>query len=162
MLIAMRYWKKILKEIKRINMTGTLGSGYSGTALEKKLGIKEGFKIRLINTPEKYFDLFIEWPQNVEISENVRIKKNFIHLFTREFSEYYTLLPLLKKEIEPNGMIWVSWPKKTSGISSDVTENLVRDYALETGLVDIKVCSVNEVWSALKLVIPLKHRKKHL
>lgn len=143
-------------------MAGSVGSGYSGTALEKKLGIKEGFKIRLINTPENYFDLFTEWPQNIEISEDVRMKKNFIHLFTREFSEYFTLLPLLKKEIEQNGMIWVSWPKKTSGISSDVTENLIRDYALETGLVDIKVCSVNDVWSALKLVIPLKHRKKLL
>jgi hypothetical protein len=69
------------------------------------------------------------------------------------------LLPLLKKEIEQNGMIWVSWPKKTSKISSDVSEDLIRNYALETGLVDIKVCLVNEDWSALKLVIPLKHRK---
>ncbi|HZZ75357.1 MAG TPA: hypothetical protein VFE04_05485, partial [Puia sp.] len=86
-------------------------------------------------------------------------KKNLIHLFIKEFSVYHALLPLLKKEIEQNGMIWVSWPKKTSGILSDVNEHLIRDYALETGLVDIKVCSVNEVWSALKLVIPLKHRK---
>lgn len=140
-------------------MTGSAGSGYSGARLEKKLGIKEGFKIRLIDTPENYFDLFTEWPQDIGISEDMRVKKNLIHLFVKEFSVYYTLLPLLKKEIEQNGMIWVSWPKKTSGISSDVTENLIRDYALETGLVDIKICSVNETWSALKLVIPLKHRK---
>jgi hypothetical protein len=140
-------------------MAGALGSGYSGTALEKKLGIKENFRIRLIHAPENYFDFFMEWPSNIEISDDPRKKKNLIHLFTKEFSVYYTLLPLLKEEIEQNGMIWVSWPKKSSKISSDVSEDLIRNYALETGLVDIKVCSVNEVWSALKLVIPLKHRK---
>ena len=140
-------------------MAGSLGSGYSGTALEKKLGIKENFRIRLIHAPENYFDFFFEWPLHVEISDNPGIKKNLIHFFPKEFSEYQTLLPLLKEEIEQNGMIWVSWPKKASKISSDVSEDLVRNYALETGLVDIKVCSVNDVWSALKLVIPLKHRK---
>jgi len=140
-------------------MAWSSGSGYSGTALEKKLGIKENSSIRLINAPENYFDLFKEWPENVKISDDPRIKKNLIHFFTKEFSEYYSLLPLLKKEIEQNGMIWVSWPKKTSNISSDVSEDLIRNYALETGMVDIKVCAVDEDWSALKLVIPLKHRK---
>lgn len=140
-------------------MAGALGAGYSGTALEKKLGIKENFIIRLIHEPKNYFDLFTEWPGNVEISNDPHIKKNLIHFFTKEFSEYYSMLPLLKKEIEQNGMIWTSWPKKTSKISSDVSEDLIRSYALEIGLVDIKVCAVNEDWSALKLVIPLKHRK---
>jgi|SRR5579863_1285473 len=140
-------------------MARALGSGYSGTALEKKLGIRENFIVRLIHAPKNYFDLFTEWPKKVKISDDPRVKKNLIHFFTREFSEYYSLLPLLKKEIEQNGMIWVSWPKKTSKISSDVSEDLIRGHALETGLVDIKVCAVNEDWSALKLVIPLKHRK---
>ena len=140
-------------------MAGALRSGYSGTALEKKLGIKENFIIRIIHAPKNYFDLFTEWPKKIQISDDPRIKKNLIHFFTKKFPEYYSLLPLLKKEIEQNGMIWVSWPKKTSKISSDVSEDLVRSYALETGLVDIKVCAVNEDWSALKLVIPLKHRK---
>jgi hypothetical protein len=140
-------------------MSGALRSGYSGTALEKKLGIKETFRIRLIHVPENYFDFFTEWPDNIEISDNPRVKKNLIHFFTKEFSEYHRLLPLLKKEIEQNGMIWISWPKKASKIASDVSEDLIRNYALEIGLVDIKVCSVNEKWSALKLVIPLKHRK---
>jgi hypothetical protein len=141
-------------------MAGALRSGYSGTALEKKLGIRENFRIRLIHAPEDYFDLFTEWPQTVEISDDPRIKKNFIHFFTKNFSDYHRMLPLLKNEIEQNGMIWVSWPKKASGIPSDVSEDLIRTYALETGLVDIKVCSVSEEWSALKLVIPLKFRKK--
>src|SRR5436305_8841195 len=140
-------------------MARASGSGYSGTALEKKLGIRENSRIRLINAPENYFDLFTVWPDNIEISDDPRLKKNLIHFFTNEFSKYHALLPLLKNEIEQNGMIWVSWPKKTSKISSDVSEDLVRNYALQTGLVDIKVCAVNEQWSALKLVIPLKHRK---
>ena len=140
-------------------MARASGSGYSGTALEKKLGIRENSRIRLINAPENYFDLFTVWPDNIEISDDPRLKKNLIHFFTKEFSEYHSMLPLLKKEIEQNGMIWVSWPKKTSKISSDVSEDLIRNYAIETGLVDIKVCAVNEQWSALKLVIPLKHRK---
>ncbi len=140
-------------------MAVSLRSGYSGKALEQKLGIKENFRIRLIHAPENYFEFFTEWPENIEISDDPGMKKNLIHFFTKEFSEYHYLLPVLKKEIEQNGMIWVSWPKKTSKISSDVSEDLIRNYALETGLVDIKVCSVNEDWSALKLVIPLKHRK---
>src|SRR4051812_17223696 len=141
-------------------MAGAFRSGYSGTPLEKKLGIRENFRVRLIDVPENYFDLFTEWPQNVEISENPRIKKDFIHFFTKEFAAYHNLLPLLKNEIAENGMIWVSWPKKSSGILSDVSEDLIRSYALANGLVDIKVCSVSEEWSALKLVIPLKLRKK--
>jgi hypothetical protein len=140
-------------------MARVLGSGYSGTSLEKKLGIKEHFRIRLIHAPENYFDLFTEWPSNIEISDDPHIKKNFIHFFTKEFSVYHKWLPLLKEEIEQNGMIWVSWPKKTSKMLSDVSEDLIRNYALETGLVDIKVCSVSDEWSALKLVIPLKYRK---
>jgi Protein of unknown function (DUF3052) len=140
-------------------MKEALKWGYSGNSLEKKLGIKENFKVRLIHAPTNYFDLFTEWPKHVEISDDPRVKKNFIHLFAREFSFYFTWLPLLKEEIEQNGMIWVSWPKKTSKILSDVSEDLIRNYALETGMVDVKVCSVSEEWSALKLVIPLKHRK---
>src|SRR5947209_13517709 len=94
-------------------------SGYSGKSLEKKLGIKENFCIRLVNAPENYFELFSDWPQNVAVSENPRIKKDFIHVFAKKFSAYQEILPLLKNEIVQNGMIWVSWPKKSSKISSD-------------------------------------------
>ena|ERR1700681_2810245 len=131
---------------------------YSGTALEKKLGIRENFRIRLINIPDNYFDLFSDLPQNIQIIEDTGIKKNFIHYFTRESKELYFLLPILKDEIELNGMIWVSWPKKSSKISSDLTEDFIRSYALKIGLVDIKVCAVDKTWSGLKFVIPVKHR----
>ena len=133
-------------------------AGYSGTTLEKKLGIRENFKIRLINIPDNYFGLFSDFPQNIQIIRDAGIKKNFIHYFTRDSKELCSLLPILKDEIELNGMIWISWPKKSSTILTDLTEDFIRSYALKIGLVDIKVCAVDETWSGLKFVIPVKHR----
>jgi hypothetical protein len=132
-------------------------AGYSGTPLAKKLGLKAGFNISLINAPEGYFDLFTDLPCNLILSDN-KLKKDFIHFFVMDESEYFSKLPLLKSEIKPDGMIWVSWPKRASKIITDVTENTIRSYAIQTGLVDIKVCAVNEIWSGLKLVIPVKER----
>jgi hypothetical protein len=131
--------------------------GYSGTPLAKKLGLKAGFNISLINTPEGYFDLFTDLPGNLVLSDN-EFKKDFIHFFVMNENEYLSKLPLLKSQIKPDGMIWVSWPKKASKIITDITENTIRGYAIQIGLVDIKVCAVNEIWSGLKLVIPVKER----
>ena len=131
---------------------------YSETPLAKKLGIRENFRIRLINIPDYYSDLFTDWPPNVNIIRNHRIRKNLIHFFIRKADELYAALPDLKSEIEEDGMIWVSWPKKASKIQSDLTENIIRNFALEIGLVDIKVCSIDDIWSGLKLVIPVKSR----
>jgi len=133
-------------------------AGYSGTLLAKKLGIKEGFKIRLVNHPEYYFKLFDDFPENVIIKSEKKSKKNLIHFFTKEASELIDNIVLLKNEIEENGMIWISWPKKASKIQTDITEDTVRNLALHNGLVDIKVCAVDEIWSGLKLVIPVKDR----
>ena len=132
-------------------------SGYSGTPLAKKLGIKDGFHITLINAPENYFDLFTDLPSNL-IFANGKTKKDLIHFFTKQEKEYLKMLPLLKDQIKTNGIIWVSWPKKASKIVTDITEDKIRNYAIQTGLVDIKVCAVNEIWSGLKLVIPVKDR----
>jgi hypothetical protein len=85
---------------------------------------------------------------------------DFIHCFHKDRKEFEKPLPRLKKALAPDGMIWVSWPKTASKVATDVTEKVVRDYALKTGLVDIKVCAVDEVWSGLKFVIPVKDRKK--
>jgi hypothetical protein len=133
-------------------------AGYSRTTLAKKLGIKEGFKIRLINAPDYYLELFTDMPEGVETLKNKAAKKNFIHYFERESKSLYKNLPSLKNEIAPDGIIWVSWPKKASKVVTDITENLIREVALSIGLVDIKVCAVDEVWSGLKLVIPVKNR----
>lgn len=136
------------------------GKGYSGTPLVKKLGIKTGFTIKLVNQPEHYFSLFDDFPSDIENRNSVEILKDFIHFFTKETKELVKEIKVLKSEIKQDGMIWVSWPKKSSGVPTDVTENIVRNIALENGLVDIKVCSVDKVWSGLKLVIPVKDRKK--
>lgn len=133
-------------------------AGYSGTPLAKKLGIKQGFIIRLINQPVYYFSLFTDMPDNVTVVDESHSKKNFIHYFAQHAKELNRDITLLKKQIEPNGIIWVSWPKKASKVPTDITEDIVRNTALSNGLVDIKVCAVDEVWSALKLVVPVKDR----
>jgi hypothetical protein len=134
-------------------------SGYSGTPLEKKLGIKNEFTIRLINAPEYYFNLFVDFPEDVQITNIKGKEKDFIHYFERKATTLKKNLPLLRKEIAQHGMIWVSWPKKASKVETDITEDTIRNFALTIGLIDIKVCAVDEIWSGLKLVIPLKERK---
>ena len=133
-------------------------AGYSGTPLAKKLGIKAGFNIVLINTPEHYFNLFTDLPADLIINDGASAPKDLIHFFTKQKDEYLNLLPELKQQIKPNGIIWVSWPKKASKVVTDITEDVIRNFALQSGLVDIKVCAVDEVWSGLKLVIPVADR----
>ena len=133
-------------------------AGYSGTPLAKKLGIKEGFKIALYNQPDYYFKLFTDFPAEIKIAGS-KSKADFIHFFVKEEQQLLKLISKLKNQIEQNGMIWISWPKKSSKVETDVTEDLVRNIALKNGLVDIKVCAVDEIWSGLKLVIPVKDRK---
>ena len=133
--------------------------GYSGTPLEKKLGIKEGFTIRLIHAPDHYFDLFKSFPEKIKNTKDKNLHKDFIHFFTKEAAELNKEIPNLKNEIYQNGMIWISWPKKASKVPTDITEDVVRKIALDNGLVDIKVCAVDTTWSGLKLVIPVKDRK---
>jgi len=133
-------------------------AGYSQTPLAKKLGIKPGYRIRLFNAPVHYFSLIHDMPDAVEVTNSGEGKKDFIHFFTTDPVELNNILPQLKKEITPNGIIWVSWPKRSSKAASGVNENMIRDTALRNGLVDIKVCAVDETWSGLKLVIPVKDR----
>ena len=133
-------------------------AGYSGTPLAKKLGIKEGFKISLFNQPEYYLRLFTDFPIDVKVINN-KSKADFIHYFVKEGRQLAKDINKLKSGIEQNGMIWISWPKKSSKVETDITEDVVRNLALKNGLVDIKVCAVDEIWSGLKLVIPVKDRK---
>ena len=134
-------------------------TGYSGTPLAKKLGIKEGFCVRTIGAPRNYLDLVDPLPQNVKISSRSSKDIDIWHLFTKSCAELESKLPGLMDAIQPNGMIWISWPKKSSGVSSSVTEDVIRDVALPLGLVDIKVCAVDNTWSGLKLVIRKELRK---
>jgi hypothetical protein len=133
--------------------------GYSGTPLLKKLGIKPDFKMMLVNTPKHYFKLLGKLPDGVQILSKPQTPSDFIHFFSRERKECEEKLPDLKKALIPNGIIWVSWPKGASNVPTDLNDNVVRQIALKNGLVDIKVCAVDEIWSGLKLVIPVKDRK---
>lgn len=134
-------------------------SGYSGTPLAKKLGLKQGFKIRLINPPAYYYKLFSDLPSDItELTDNIT-KKDFIHYFAVNATQLDTDIKQLRQEIEENGMVWISWHKKSSKMTTDLDENIIRDIALANGFVDVKVCAVDETWSALKFVIRVKDRK---
>jgi hypothetical protein len=134
-------------------------AGYSGTPLAKKLGIKPGTVLLPVHAPANYLALVAPLPENVTVSRGVMEDLDLVHLFTKTRAELIELLDLYKTKIKQNGSIWVSWPKKASGIPSEITEDTVREIALPLGLVDIKVCAVDETWSGLKLVIRKENRK---
>jgi hypothetical protein len=133
-------------------------SGYSGTPLWKKLGFKQAFKAYVKNSPEDYAILLEGLPENVTFNKRLSAELDIIHLFTKERQEMEKHLPNYLRRIKQNGMIWVSWPKKSSKVVTDITEGTVRDIALPLGLVDVKVCAIDDVWSALKLVIRKENR----
>lgn len=125
-------------------------AGYSGTPLIKKLGIKDGHRIQTVHAPAHYSNLLGELPVGVvEVTTN----SDFIHAFYIERTDFERDLENLMAAIKRDGMIWISWPKKASKVPTSMTEDVVREVALPIGLVDIKVCAVDEVWSGLKLVI---------
>ncbi len=131
------------------------------TPLLQKLGIKQSFCIYLYNAPQNYNELLEnEYPKDTSIIESLEFQKaDFIHFFTNKVSELEEKLPFFQNSIFENGMIWVSWYKKASKKASELNEDIIRDTALALKLVDIKVCSVNEDWSGLKLVIRKELRK---
>ena len=133
-----------------------ISAGYSGTPLLQKLGIKEEMKILLIGHPENYFDLLEKdiSPQFCKKNET----PDLVHLFVKTKKVFETGMKKIKKNIKPTTIIWVSWYKKSAGIDTDITEDEIRGYALQNELVDVKVCAVSDVWSGLKLVVPLAKR----
>jgi len=133
--------------------------GYSGTPLLKKLGIKENMRIMLINEPENYFELIEKDITGQFCGKNE--KPDFIHLFVKTKKDFETGMNKLKLLLKPSTTIWVSWYKKSAGIPTDVTEDVIRNYALQNDLVDIKVCAVSNTWSGLKLVTPVAKRVKN-
>lgn len=134
-------------------------TGYSGTPLPKKLGFKEGYKILVKSSPENYFDILHPLPENITFLSKAGNEIDIVHLFTRSSAELNKYLLEYKTRIKQNGAVWVSWPKKSSGIKTDITEDTIRSIALPMGFVDIKVCAVDETWSGLKLVIRKENRK---
>jgi hypothetical protein len=131
-------------------------AGYSGTPLVKKLGIKPGFKIAFLNAPAGYAEE-LDLPSGVTISTSGKLL-DFAQLFVKNEKELKRDFSKYAKRLNASGMLWVSWPKKSSGVSSDLSENVVREIGLAARLVDVKVCAVSEVWSGLKFVYRLKDR----
>ena len=137
----------------------TTPAGYSGTPLAGKLGLKSGHVVSAINAPADYEKLLKPLPENVSILRQIRGTPNLIHLFSKDRAELANLLPKLMAQIPPDGVVWVSWPKKASGVPTTITEDVIREIALPIGLVDIKVCAVDQTWSGLKLVVRRENRK---
>ena len=133
-------------------------AGYSGTPLISKLGIKPETKLFLVNAPDNYFDL-LEMNINDQLCRKTE-PADLVHLFVKTNKEFESEMKNLRSAIKknPNITIWVSWYKKTAKIPTDVTEDIIRNYALKNRLVDVKVCAVSEIWSGLKLVVPVKLR----
>src|SRR3954465_5108133 len=128
-------------------------AGYSGTPLSKKLGIGEGTSVFAIGAPTDYRSLLEPLPSSVTFASRVSRDIDVVHLFHTNKAALERDLESLRKRIKPDAAIWVSWPKKTSRVPTDITEDVIRSVALPMGFVDIKVCAVTGVWSGLKLVI---------
>lgn len=131
-------------------------TGYSNTSLVKKLGINPDDRIMLFNAPTGYRNL-LGPTHAVEVSERVG-DIDFIQIFTTQKSDYQKRLKQFKSQIKKDGMIWVSWPKQASKVETDLDENDIREFALEEGLVDVKVAAIDDIWSGLKLVYRKKDR----
>ncbi len=133
--------------------------GYSGTPLAKKLGVKSPLKLLTVNAPKEYKSWLGELPKGVSLVTKATKPIEAVHLFTVESAFLDAILSKLRNELKQDGFIWVSWPKKSSKVPTDITDNTIREIALPLGFVDIKVCAVSEVWSGLKLVIRKSERK---
>jgi hypothetical protein len=125
-----------------------MNAGYSGTPLARKLGFKEGMRVAYVNPPDGFA---------IDGIDGVRARlgkgTDLVLFFTKERRALERRLDALRKAIEPDGMLWIAWPKRASGVATDMTEDVVRDVALPTGLVDTKVCAIDDVWSGLRLVV---------
>jgi hypothetical protein len=127
--------------------------GYSGTPLARKLGIQADAEVMTLNAPADYRAWLAPLPAGVRFVKRAGATTGIAHVFVKRKAELTATLGGLRTALGPEAAVWVSWPKKTSGVESEVTENLIRDVALPLGFVDVKVCAVSEVWSGLKLVV---------
>lgn len=133
-------------------------AGYSDTPLAKKLGIKPGGSVCVEGAPMPYERLLAPMPDGVSVQSEVDSSTDVVHLFSTSKAELAGALERSLRHLRPDAALWISWPKKASRVPTDITEDVVRDLALPLGLVDIKVCAVDDVWSGLKLVLRKEHR----
>lgn len=128
-------------------------SGYSGTPLWKKLGLKEGCELFATDAPPNYIKLLAAVPKGTHLASRLDAKTDIVHLFAKKRSMLARSLKTARGKIRDDAAIWVSWPKKAAKVSTDITEDVIREIALPLDLVDTKVCAVDDTWSGLKLVI---------
>lgn len=133
-------------------------AGYSKRSLVDKLGIKEGLRVAILGAPGDFPETLGELPLQVKLGATLRSEKDFVQFFTKSRLELEQKFPALKSCLAQNGMLWISWPKGSSGVATDLNENVVRKIGLTNGLVDVKVFAVDELWSALKFVYRVKDR----
>lgn len=134
-------------------------AGYSGTPLVKKLGIKDSFNILLVDAPPE-FERALDLPSDVTVNARSRKPHDFVMSFMKSKQKLEQSFTRCAANLKPAGMLWIAWPKKASGIATDLNENVIRNIGLAKGMVDVKVCAVDEVWSGLKFVFRLKDRRK--
>jgi hypothetical protein len=133
-------------------------AGYSGTPLPRKLGIKEGHRVAFPHAPAGFDELVRPLADGVSVRTRIRGPLDVIVFFTRRRAELERRFDALSGALEPDGSLWIAWPKRSSGVATDMTEDVVREVALPSGLVDNKVCAIDETWSGLRLVYRLENR----
>lgn len=136
-------------------------AGYSGTPLAKKLGIKDGCSIQVFNAPKKYVGFFRDFPSDIADMSQKPLKEqiDFIHIFAKNLEELETSFKIAKPNLKKNGILWISWPKKSSGMPTELDKFSIMDYGQNNGLVDTKVAAIDENWSGHKFVYRLKDRE---
>lgn len=137
-------------------------AGYSGTPLPQKLGIKPAARLALVGAPKAFERTLGPLPEGVKRGELGRAKVPFdvIVAFFELEADFEAKLPRLERALQPSGGLWIAWPKRASGVPTDMTEDVVRKHALPRGLVDNKVCAIDDTWSGLRLVVRVENRAK--
>ena len=128
-------------------------AGYSGTPLVKKLGLRAGMTVQVIDAPAPYDEIVEGLPADLRLVARASATTRFVHVFVREAARLLGTLTTLREKLPSDATVWVSWPKKVSGVATDISENTVRELALPLGFVDVKVCAIDATWSGLKLVV---------
>jgi hypothetical protein len=133
-------------------------AGYSKRSLVDKLGIKQGYRVAIVGAPPDYAATLGELPPRVKLGRKLQAENDFLHFFTTSRRDLEQRFPARRSCLAQNGMLWISWPKGSSGATTDLSENVVREIGLRNGLVDVEVCAVDETWSGLKFVYRVKDR----
>ena len=154
--------RKFIKDVREVEKLLCFAPnqmpGYSGTPLVRKLGIQPHERVVAIGAPEHYAQLLDGLPGGATITSRVVAGARFVHLFVTKRADLDKRLAALRSKLDDTGVLWVSWPKKASGVATDVTEDTIRGVALPLGYVDVKVCAVDDTWSGLKLMIRRENR----